>query len=669
MAANKSVANIGDRLRKFIVGPNDDELIERVKDYTHYAAYSSDIWGDSGNLQTMGLMREVPAMTRDPVIGSALDVLMETAFQMNDKQEVMWVVSEYEGIKKMLDRFHEDVNIQKAILTMGYNLLLWGNLPYKHFFDSEGRFVNFTPIPDFTLVTPIIISGKTLGFIVGGEFFYPYEYSYGQLEYYRNLGGIYKNSFVQLSGMVGMGEGIENFQNEFIIAPSYLSKAARPWKNINIIEDALLLNRMDQSNYYRIFSIAVGGSAYSKSAIRTLNYYRNLFKKVRRVSYDSSGMSSRSVGQEFEVIIPKTDKQQVDVTNVGGEIELRAIKDLDVQYNKLFASLKVQPSQIGFGEENTNAIGETNGESYDRRFAKTCKMLVYSVQQVIKNFDYLYLRSRGYDVKMEDWKYGTVSLSVLEDQERGETLSKAVENLKTIGDVFQSIGLEQYNKNYLVESILGGPLSATGIDVQEILKVPEGQDEQGQGQDDQGMPMEMVSGIGYKKAYLLNMLDTMQNTDLASVEFIAAAKASLESGEDRKMITSGTVSQPVVSLSAWDDGMVYGLSEDTPVDVAGQVFFMNGTSDQIAEDMALVSSGGKPQNMVTMDFGQTLMIPQDMQFTLKDFNNAGIRALGRGYINSRNELILVDKADVVSYLHMKKSGQFSCLVSRLYQVP
>ena len=342
---------LGDRLQKFISGPDIDELTKRVKDYSHFASYSSDIWGDSGTLQTLGLMREVPGMLKDPAIGSSLELIMETSFQMNDKQEVIWVVSAYDGIKKMLEEFHRDVNMQKTALVIGYNLLLWGNLPFRHFFNSEGQFVNFTPIPDFTQVTPIIISGKTLGFLVGGEFCYPYEYSYGQLEYFKNLGGIYKNSFVQLSGLIGSDQDAmeSNFQNEFNIAPSYLSRAARPWKNINIIEDALLLNRMDQSNYYRILSVQVGGAVHSKSAIRTLNYYRNLFKKVRRVSYDGSGMSSRGNGQEFEVIIPKTDKQGLEVTNVGGNLEIRAIKDLETQYNKLFAALKVQPSQIGFG--------------------------------------------------------------------------------------------------------------------------------------------------------------------------------------------------------------------------------------------------------------------------------------------------------------------------------
>jgi hypothetical protein len=654
--------DLGDKLKKFIDGPDDDALIERVKSFSNNAAYASDIWGDSGTLQTLALMREIPAMIRDPVIESALGVIMETAFQMNDEQEVLWVTSPSDTIKKELDKFHEDVGMQQQSLTIGYNLLLWGNLPFRHYFDPDGKFVHFMPLPDFTQVTPIIVSGKTLGFLSGGEFHYPYEFTYAQLDYMKNLGGIYRNNFVQLSGMSsGLDEDMfgQDFQNEFVIAPSYLSTAARPWKNINIIEDALLLNRMDQSNYYRIFSVNVGGSVHSKSAIRTLNFYRNLFKKVRRVSYDASGMASKGSGQEFEVIIPKTEKQSVDVSNIGGDVEVRAIKDLETQYNKLFAALKIQPSQIGFGEEQSNAIGDTNGQSYDRRLARTCKSLVYSVQRAIKNFDYLYLRSRGYDVSYKDWSYGTVSLSVMDDQARAETLEKALDNLKSIADTFNSVGLDAYNKNYLIESLLGNALSSTGVDVQEVLKVDENQ-------PPPGGKVPVTASVDFRTAYLEDMLDTMESTSIMSKGFISNARDSLN--VDRVLISSAKIRQSgSVPYSALDD-MALMLQDDTLVDLTGAAFFMPGKADTILSDFTRVQDA-EEEHLVTLDFGQTLLVPQDISLSVGDFNTAGIRALGRGFINSRGELILVDKADIASYLYMKKSGLYSCLVSSLHRVP
>jgi hypothetical protein len=423
---------------------------------------------------------------------------------------------------------------------------------------------------------------------------------------------------------------------------------------------------MDQSNYYRIIAVNVGGSVTSKSAIRTLNYFRNLFKKHRSISYDSSGMASRGSGQDFEVVIPTTQNQGVDINNVGGDVEVKAIKDLDKQYDKLFAALKMQPSQIGFGEEQSNAIGETNGQSYDRRLARTCKSLVFSVENAVRNFDYLYLRSRGYDVTRADWGYGTVSLSVMEDQARADVLAKAVENLKSITGTFTTMGLESYNKEYLVEAVLGTPLSSTGIDVQEILKVSENQDGGEQDPMMVGGDQQLLASFDFRGPYMSGVFDVMENTKLMPSEFITAARSLFEEGSEKKFIASVKHSKGVVPYAALDD-MAYILPEDTVVDVTGAVFFMDGSAEQIASDFGHV---GKPgEEMVTLDFGQTVLIPSDIQLTLRDFNLSGVRALNKAYINSRNELIITDKSDIATYLSMKKSGLYSCLVSNLVVVP
>jgi hypothetical protein len=192
------------------------------------------------------------------------------------------------------------------------------------------------------------------------------------------------------------------FQNEFTYANSYLGAASKPWRNVNIIEDALLLNRMDQSNYYRIISVNVGGQVYSKSAIQVLNYYRNLFKKVRRVSYDSDGMSSRGNNQNFEVIIPQTQNQGVNVQNIGGAIDVKSLKDLDVQYQKLFSALQLQPSMIGFSSDTPSSLGDSAAITWDKRFAKVCKAVSFSAFNALKNIDYLHLRSLGYNVTKND---------------------------------------------------------------------------------------------------------------------------------------------------------------------------------------------------------------------------------------------------------------------------
>ena len=334
--------SIAKRIRDFIQGPSDEGLIHKVKDMGGFMPmYQNSIWQSGAALNPMRMASEIPSLLRDPIISAAINLLMGTCFSINQDQRVFWVRSKYPILVEELEKFHTETLLQKRILTLGYNVVVWGNVPIKLIYDKDNRLVQFKFIGDYNLVVPIIVSGQVVGYLVEGEYHYPLEYVFAQSQYNHDLGGPLGHGIVKFGTMAYGGsaggnvmnrsgggystQGLQavghyDIENEFTLAPSYIANAIRPWRNIKIIEDALLLARLDQSNYFRIFTVNVGSSVDSKPAIRILNYYRSLFKKVRRVSYDSSGMSSQGGGNEFEVILPKTNAQGgVEGTDVGGQ--------------------------------------------------------------------------------------------------------------------------------------------------------------------------------------------------------------------------------------------------------------------------------------------------------------------------------------------------------------
>ena len=40
-----------------------------------------------------------------------------------------------------------------------------GSTPWKHIYNEDGVLERVVPIPDFTSITPVIISGKIIGFM------------------------------------------------------------------------------------------------------------------------------------------------------------------------------------------------------------------------------------------------------------------------------------------------------------------------------------------------------------------------------------------------------------------------------------------------------------------------------------------------------------------------
>ena len=648
--ANNTKQSLPARVKHFIFPEQEEELFNKVEEFTNYPNYA--VQSNASTKSIINSLKDVPAMNDDPICSAAIKCVMQTAFQTNSKNILFEINTPYETIQQELDAFHEEINADNIILTTGYNNLLWGQLPWKHVYNEEGVLERVIPIPDFTSITPVIISGKTIGFMnEKGDFVPSYEYTYSQLEYYKNLGGNTQNTYMVVGNN---GDDAQQFQNEFTYANSYLGAASKPWRNVNIIEDALLLNRMDQSNYYRIISVNVGGQVYSKSAIAVLNYYRNLFKKVRRVSYDSDGMSSRGNGQNFEVIIPQTQNQGVNIQNVGGEVDVKALKDLDVQYQKLFAALQIQPSMIGFSSDTPSSLGDSAAVTWDKRFAKVCKAVSFSAFNTLKNIDYLHLRSLGYNVTKNDWNYLTVSQTMLEDQDKGETLKLAVENLKEITDSLNNMNAE-YNQKYLVKSLLGDALANYGIDSEKLMETKK----------DLGVPEDgqMMIGTSFRKGKFNSFQKEILNEDshvmvLNGIYDKKTAKqivSAMINGNDSPI---QEVINPVTLKQVYSS---FAVKRDAPMDLKGYVVYADKA------DIASDYSNASHVEGDGVNFKFPIYCKKGMKITAGDLDLEVSTYINNLYIDENGNHHITSKADLCAYLYNYMNGKLDNYCANVYR--
>lgn len=644
-----SKLTIPQRVKHFIFPEETEELFKEVEEYNNFANYS--LGSSISSRSVLNALKDVPAMLDDPICGPALKCVMQTAFQPDNEGRLFGINTVYESINNELKAFHESINADDFVLKTGYNCLLWGQLPWKHFFNKDGILERISPIPDFTLITPVIVSGKTVGFInEEGNFVPSYEYTYAQMDFYKNLGGNSQNMYCTIGGTSGNGDDLY-FKNEFVYANSYLSEASKPWRNVNIIEDGLLLNRMDQSNYYRIISVNVGGQVYSKSAIQVLNYYRNLFKKVRRVNYDSNGMSSRGKNQEFEVIVPKTQNQGVEIQNVGGDMDIKALKDLDTQYNKLFAALQIQPSMIGFSSDTPSSLGDSAANTWDKRFSKVCKAITFSTFNALKNIDYLHLRSLGYNVTLNDWTYTSVSKTILEDIDKGETLKLASENLEKIAQTLNNMQAE-YNKEYLAKSILNDALSNFGVDCEKLFAK-----ETDIGVPEQGSKM---IGTSFKKDILENDAHVLVLNGILKEKESKEIVAALTDKNSSKMI-----SERITPMKLKEVASSFAVKRDNPVDLKGIVNIEKELYEDFTSKYKLNSSLGEG---VAFKFPVYYNNTEDEEtvITAGDLDLESGLCIRNLYIDENGNHHLNSKKDLCAYLCNYMNGGYDNYVSNVW---
>lgn len=646
----ESKQTIPQRVKHFLVREEDENLFDKVEQFNNYANYSLD--ASISSRSVLNALKDVPSMIDDSICNPAVKCVMQTSFQPDNENRLFTTNTPYEIIKNELNDFHEKINAEDVLLKTAYNILLWGQLPWKHCFNKDGVLERVIPIPDFTSVTPIIISGKCIGFLnEKGDYVPSYEYTYAQLAFYKNLGGNSQNMYCSVGT-----DGNEMFKNEFTYADSYLSAASKPWRNVNIIEDGLMLNRMDQSNYYRIISVNVGGQVYSKSAIQVLNYYRNLFKKVRRVNYDSNGMSSRGNGQQFEVIIPQTQNQGVNIQNVGGEVDVKALKDLDTQYQKLFAALQIQPSMIGFSENTPSSLGDSAAVTWDKRFAKVCKTLSYSALNALKNIDYIHLRSLGFNVTLNDWSYQTVSQTMLEDADKGETLKLASENLGKIADTLRNMDAE-YNKEYLAKTLLGNALSNYGIDIEKLFAKEE----------DLGVPEDgqVMIGTSFRKGGF----NSFKKEILSSDAHVMALSGLLSENTAKEIVSSFTkgeyanigIKEKITPLTLQQLTSSFAVKKDNPLDLTGIVSYVNEERDSIISKYKNSSSTGEG-----VEFKFPIYCNSDIEITAGDLDLSSSGCIKNLYIDSEGNHYLATKDDVCKYLYNFMNGSFDNYVANVW---
>lgn len=640
-------------VKHFLVRDEDEDLFNQVEEYNNYANYSIETSTTSRSI--LNALKDIPSMVDDPICGSAVKAVMQTTFQTNGNNELFTLVTPSTLIENELNDFHEAIGVNQFLLTTGYNNLLWGQLPWKHIYSSEGILERVVPIPDFTSITPIIISGKTIGFInENGDFVPSYEYTYSQLEYYKNLGGNSKNVSITM-GSSSSNPIEQTLQNEFTYANSYLGQASKPWRNVNVIEDALLLNRMDQSNYYRIISVNVGAQVYSKSAIQVLNYYRNLFKKVRRVNYDSDGMSSRGIGQNFEVIVPETQNQGVNVQEVAGNPDIKALKDLDTQYQKLFAALQIQPSMIGFSEDTPSSLGDSAALTWDKRFAKVCKTLSYSTYDALKNIDYLHLRSLGYNVTKDDWKYATVSNTIQEDQDKGESLKIAVENLKEITESFSTMEV-QYDKEYLIKTILGDALGNFGVDSEKLLAA----------KDDVGDDNEqLMIATSLRQGKIKN---TFKQNILNEDARIMTLNGIYNKKEAREIISAFVksdvkVEEQTTPMTLKQLCSSFVVKRDNPLNLEGFVQYVDD-EPRLIEDSFI---GSKPTNGEAVPFKFPVICSKEYEVTAGDLDLGAVSCVNNLYVDKNGNYTINNKTDLARYLYNYMNDGIDCYCGTVWK--
>ena len=177
---------------------------------------------------------------------------------------------------------------------------------------------------------------------------------------------------------------------------SALEPARRIWRQLTLMEDAMMAYRIVRAPERRIFKIDVGGIA-PQDVEQYMQKIMTQMKRHQVVNPDTGRVDLRynplSVEEDYFIPI-RGGTSATDIVNLAGGAMTATIEDVKYLRDKLFSALKVPQSYLTMGEGATE--DKTTLAQKDIRFARTIQRLQRVLISELEKIGIIHLYTLGY---------------------------------------------------------------------------------------------------------------------------------------------------------------------------------------------------------------------------------------------------------------------------------
>ena len=243
-------------------------------------------------------------------------------------------------------------------------------------------------------------------------------------------------------------EGDENSKNSEIYkiksGKSILEDAYPVTQTLKLLEDSLVLNRMTRSAILRLIQIEVGDMP-KQDVTNLLHRYRSLFEQKMSMNVQAGQAKAfNSPGPMDNMVYAPTKNGigAINVQNIGGDVNVKDIADLDYFNNKKLAALKIPKQFLNF--DSPEGIGG-NGVSLTKissRYAHTIIRIQNAYIQGITDLLNYFFIDKDQDY-VNKFTIRMVTPSTIEDNERSEKLNNDISQTRDILDLLTDLSDEE----------------------------------------------------------------------------------------------------------------------------------------------------------------------------------------------------------------------------------
>ena len=397
---------------------------------TSYNQYTRD-FNLSYQSSRVELFRDYDTMDMDPILASALDIYADECTTRNEMGDILHIKSTNDEIKNILHNLFYD------ILNIEFNLWSWTRCMVKY-----GDFylrLHISPEYGVYLVEPL-------------STYYVTRVENAHLT---------NKNFVKFQVNLPYGnklEDLENYQiahfrllsdsNFLPYGKSMLEGARRVWKQLSLMEDAMLIHRIMRAPEKRIFKVDIGNIPPNEVD----NHMQRIMDQMKKTPYldQQTGdynlkFNLQNMVEDFFLPVRGSDSG-TSIDNLPG-LEWTGTDDIEYLRNKMMAALKIPKAFLGYDE---SLSGKATLAAEDIRFARTIQRVQRIIVSELNKIAVIHLYSQGYrDESLVDFTLELTNPSTIFEKEKIDVWKSKVEVSKDMQEN------KFFSKKWIYENVFG----------------------------------------------------------------------------------------------------------------------------------------------------------------------------------------------------------------------
>lgn len=266
---------------------------------------------------------------------------------------------------------------------------------------------------------------------------------------------------------------------------SLLYSVFKIWREMMLLENAMLLNRITKSSLVRVMNIEVGDMPKEMVGPH-LARIKQLIEQKSAINEGQSLQEYTNPGpMENNIYVPTHNGQgTISTQQVGGDVDVKGLADIDYFRDKLYGALKVPKQMFGFTEDGAGFNGGQSLSILSSRYAKTIKRLQNAFIQAMTDAVNIMLIDKGLDSYINQFVIRMQAPTTQEELDRRDNMDGKVGVINNIMMLLSDVQ-DEATKLKVLKSLLSTVLTDGEIltVLQEYINsveeenIPKGEDE------------------------------------------------------------------------------------------------------------------------------------------------------------------------------------------------